>query len=73
MIDSSLTDGMVEYALYHVLRIHRAMDRYTDYQRERQWIVLPHKQSSDICVGVMGIGELGSSVAISLQRLGYRV
>lgn len=73
MIDAQLTAGMVEYVLYHVLRIHRNMDRYIKQKREGTWGVLPYKPASEICVGVMGMGELGSAVSTSLSALGYRV
>ena len=73
MIDAQLTSGMVEYVFYHVLRIHRNMDSYMQQQHERNWTALPYKPSSEVCVGVMGMGELGSAVANHLSDLGYRV
>ena len=73
MIDADLTAGMVEYVLYHVLRIHRNMDSYIEQNLKRQWVVLPHKPANELCVGIMGVGELGSAVATSLHTLGYHV
>jgi glyoxylate/hydroxypyruvate reductase A len=73
MIDVDLTAGMVEYILYHVLRIHRNMDSYFEQNLKRQWAVLPYKPANELCVGIMGVGELGSAVASSLHTLGYQV
>lgn len=71
--DQMLTDGMVEYVVYSVLRIHRRMPEYEDMQREKHWGWLEQTAAADCRVGIMGLGQLGSACARALQSLGYRV
>ena len=73
MIDPSLTKGVIEYVLYHILRIQRRMDDYTKLKLKKHWKRLDHQQSFEICVGIMGVGEIGAAVALNLVSLGYKV
>jgi len=73
MIEPNLTSGMVEYVLYHVLRVHRQMDVYRLQAERQEWASLPQTAACNYCIGVMGLGILGSAVAKTLSYLGYRV
>lgn len=73
MVDQSLTAQMSEYAIYHVLRYHRNMHLYEDFQRERRWEQLPLHRVRDRRVGMLGIGVLGQDVGRKLQALGFDV
>jgi glyoxylate/hydroxypyruvate reductase A len=67
-----LTTRVTEYVVLHALMHHRHQRRYDAQQRERQW--RPHDQpaASDVSVGVMGLGVIGSNVAVVLSRLGFK-
>jgi glyoxylate/hydroxypyruvate reductase A len=73
LVDTSLTEGMVEYAIYGVLRHHRQMRLYESFQRAGEWKPLPAPDTRTCRVGVAGVGEIGGAVARALQGLGFAV
>jgi glyoxylate/hydroxypyruvate reductase A len=73
VIDADVTMRMTEYVTLHVLMHHRKQRLYDAQQRVRMWHELEQPAASDVAVGVMGLGVLGSSAAFMLHRLGFRV
>ena len=73
MVEDSLTAGMVEYVVYHVLRFHREMQGYERDQRDRIWNPRLQQSARDRTVGILGLGVLGSAAAAVLQALQFRV
>jgi glyoxylate/hydroxypyruvate reductase A len=73
VVDPDLTIRMTEYVVLHVLMQHRQQRRYDAQQRVRMWHELVQPAASDVSVGVMGLGALGSNAAFVLHRLGFRV
>ena len=73
LVDPALTEGMVEYVLYQVLRHHRGMDQYEARQQRATWAVHEQVRSGDRGIGVLGLGELGSACARALAGLGFAV
>lgn len=73
MVDPALTEGMVEYVLYHVLRRHRRMHEYERQQSAREWTVHEQVRPGDRRVGILGMGQLGSACARALAALGFDV
>jgi glyoxylate/hydroxypyruvate reductase A len=73
MVDPSLTAGMTEYVLLHVLRYHRRMPEFEALQRRAQWAELENPPARERRVGILGLGVLGSDAAIKLARLGFQV
>jgi glyoxylate/hydroxypyruvate reductase A len=73
IVDPDLTSRMVEYVLLHVLMVHRRQRLYDAQQRARIWCDHDQRPASDITVGVMGLGRLGSAAASALARIGFRV
>ncbi|MBB2157387.1 glyoxylate/hydroxypyruvate reductase A [Gluconacetobacter diazotrophicus] len=71
MIESGLTDGMVDYVRFSVLALHRGMLRYVAQQREQVWKAHPYVPASALTVGVMGLGQLGLPVVEAVRALGY--
>lgn len=73
MVNSELTEGMVEYVTGHVLRHHLGMDTHLTGQ-DGIW-------RNDTCpplarertVAVLGLGELGAAAARALAALNFRV
>jgi len=73
IVDPDLTSRMVEYVLLHVLMVHRRQRLYDAQQRVRTWRDHDQAPASDITVGVMGLGRLGSAAAAALKHIGFRV
>lgn len=73
MVDPALTEGMVEYVLYQVLRHHRHMPAYERQQRDREWIVHDQRRPGERRIGILGLGQLGSACARALHALGFDV
>lgn len=73
MVDPSLTQGMIEYVLGHVLRYHLGMDAHILGQDGtwRNETIPP--LARDRRVGILGLGALGSEVAQALVDLGFQV
>jgi glyoxylate/hydroxypyruvate reductase A len=73
IVDPDLTSRMVEYVLLHVLMVHRRQRLYDAQQLARIWRDHDQAPASDITVGVMGLGRLGSAAASALKQIGFRV
>jgi glyoxylate/hydroxypyruvate reductase A len=73
VVDSDLTMRMTEYVVLHVLMYHRRQRLYDAQQRERLWREHDQPAANEVCVGVMGLGVLGTSAAWMLHRIGFKV
>ncbi|HEX8595752.1 MAG TPA: glyoxylate/hydroxypyruvate reductase A [Pseudomonas sp.] len=71
MLDPGITQGIIEYACFAVLSLHRDIALYLDQQRQHQWQARPLVPASQRRVGVMGLGNLGVAVLNSLQPFGF--
>lgn len=73
IVDSDLTMRMTEYVVLHVLMYHRRQRLYDAQQRERLWREHSQPAASEVLVGIMGLGVLGTSAAWMLHRIGFQV
>jgi len=73
MVDPALTEGMVEYVVYQVLRHHRGMPVYEDQQARAQWLAHDQARPGERGIGILGLGQLGSACGSALAHLGFRV
>jgi glyoxylate/hydroxypyruvate reductase A len=73
IVDPDLTMRMTEYVVLHVLMYHRRQRLYDAQQRERRWLEHSQPVASEVVVGIMGLGVLGTSAAQMLQRIGFKV
>lgn len=64
---------MTGWVLYHVLRHHRRFEEYVVNQRSKTWEHLKYLPPERTRIGIMGMGNLGTSVARALCGLMYRV
>jgi glyoxylate/hydroxypyruvate reductase A len=73
MVDTGLTQGMVEWVTGHVLRHHLDLDKYIKVQdgvwRNNTYPPL----ASDRNLTILGLGELGLSCAKTLSDLNFKV
>jgi glyoxylate/hydroxypyruvate reductase len=68
-----LSMRVTEYVVLHTLRYHRRQPLYDAQQRERVWKEHPQSAASEVSVGVMGLGVIGSEAARVLARIGFKV
>lgn len=73
IVDPDITMRMTEYVTLHVLMHHRRQRLYDMQQRVRIWLDQEQPPASDVAVGVMGLGVLGASAVIMLNKLGFKV
>lgn len=73
MVDPAMNQAMAETALWAVLSLHRDFFRYAQQQRQRQWHVLPQRRADELSLLVLGLGQMGRTVAQRLQQQAYRV
>jgi glyoxylate/hydroxypyruvate reductase A len=74
VVDPDLTNRMSEYVVLHALSILRQTRRYREQQGALQWIDDDWQPAaSDVRVGVMGLGVLGSDAAQKLKLIGFDV
>jgi glyoxylate/hydroxypyruvate reductase A len=73
LADAGMSEQMLQYVLYGVLRFHRDFDRYEIDQAEVRWAPRPVRRASETRVGILGLGALGGEAARALGRLGFAV
>lgn len=71
--DPDLSMRVTEYVVLHALRYHRRQPLYDEQQRARIWKVHDQPAASEVNVGVMGLGVIGSEAARVLARIGFSV
>jgi glyoxylate/hydroxypyruvate reductase A len=70
---ADLTTRVTEYVVLHVLMHHRRQRLYDAQQRDRLWRVHDQPAASEVSVGVLGLGAIGSNASDVLARLGFKV
>jgi glyoxylate/hydroxypyruvate reductase A len=73
MVDPGLTAAIADYAHFAVLRAHRGFDDHARAQVAGRWAFATPKLAGEVTVAVLGLGELGRTVARRLSAHGYRV
>lgn len=69
--DAGMTEQMVEYACYAVLRCYREADAYAEQQRVGLWRQRRRIDKRSFGVGILGLGVMGAAVAQALARFGF--
>src|SRR3954452_10772264 len=73
LVDPELARTMSEAVLAWTYYLQRDMPAYAAQQHERVWRQLSYRRPSDITVGLIGLGALGSASARRLTDAGFRV
>lgn len=73
MVETNLTLGMAEYVVYQILRHHRFMPRYEQFQREGHWEEILQVPANRRNVGILGMGVLGTACAQALMPFGFNL
>ena len=72
MVEPGLTEGMTDYVVAHVMRLHMDLDRRLAGPEDR-WMDWFPPLARHRRVGVLGLGELGSDAARALAALRFDV
>jgi glyoxylate/hydroxypyruvate reductase len=70
---ADLSMRVTEYVVLHTLRYHRRQPLYEAQQRQRLWKEHAQPVASEVAVGVMGLGVIGTEAARVLARIGFKV
>ncbi len=73
MVDPAMTAAMAETALWAVLALQRGFFTYAAQQRAGLWRPHAQRRAQDLCVTVLGQGEMGRAVSAVLARQGHAV
>jgi glyoxylate/hydroxypyruvate reductase A len=73
LIDPGMVAAMGETAIAWVLDWHRHFWCYRKFQQDKLWKRRRQFLASDRTIGILGLGELGSTVAAKLRAMGFHV
>ncbi len=73
MVDPAMNVAMAETALWATLSLQRDCFRYAQQQQARRWQAWPQRRADEWRVGVLGLGEMGLTVASRLHANGFDV
>jgi glyoxylate/hydroxypyruvate reductase A len=71
--DAGMAEALAEYVLTAVLRVYRGFDRYAEAQGAALWRPLPLADKRAVTIGVLGLGAIGSAIALRLRDSGFAV
>ena len=71
MITPGIASMMRDYVTLGVLALHRDLPRYAAQQRQSIWQSSPVQLAHNVKVGVMGLGQLGTTALRALVPFGY--
>ncbi|WP_374313112.1 2-hydroxyacid dehydrogenase [Dongia sp.] len=71
MVDRGLTGSMTEFVVYQVLDEWRRGPELRAAQREARWLETMPRRAEDCHVGLLGLGTLGTDIAVKLAGLGF--
>jgi len=73
LIDPGMVAAMGETVIAYVLDWHRHFYCYRDFQDRKTWKRRRQYLASDRGVGILGLGELGGTIAAKLRAMGFNV
>lgn len=69
--DPEMGRMMASFVLFSVLRHARDIPHFEIAQRDRHWCYRHPRRASEICVAILGLGELGQLAAMEIARQGF--
>lgn len=73
VVDPVLASDMSEFVIGAIMAHLKNFNIYKAEQLRNQWNPKPYKRINQVRVGIMGMGELGTTLAIDLMAMGFRV
>ncbi len=71
MVEVGLTQGMIDYVIAHVMRIHLNLDRFI-LAEAGEWDDTPPSLTTAQVVGFLGLGTLGMICAERVANIGFQ-
>ncbi|KOC68674.1 Glyoxylate/hydroxypyruvate reductase A [Habropoda laboriosa] len=75
--DKAFGLAMSEYVIAHIFNFERAQRQQYDNQKNNQWLtdgkISNHRLICDLSVGILGLGNIGKSIAQKLKTFGASV
>jgi glyoxylate/hydroxypyruvate reductase A len=71
--DGAMAIQMAEYVTYGALHYFRQFDLYRQQAAAGRWLALPPRDKSQFKIGILGLGVLGSRIAIALHHFDFQV
>jgi glyoxylate/hydroxypyruvate reductase len=73
LIDPGMVAAMGETAIAYVLDWHRHFWCYRKFQEQKVWKRRRQYLASDRTIGILGLGELGGTIALKLRAMDFNV
>jgi len=73
MVEPSLTAGVAEYIVLHVMRHHKDQLRFAEQQKAKVWEEYFAPPAWTRRVGILGLGVLGGTAAGMLKGIGFQL
>ena len=73
LVDDVSVRDMSHYALHWVLHFQRNFHLYAEQHRAGIWQRHPYRDVSEYCIGVLGLGGMGTPIARMFANLGFDV
>jgi glyoxylate/hydroxypyruvate reductase A len=73
-VDPTLMHEMAQFVTMHVLIAHRGQRFFDTMQRQSKWQQrMLTKPSRDTSIGILGLGDIGATIAASLQGFDFKL
>lgn len=73
MVESGVTAMVRDYVVMAVLALHRGLPAFLEQQRQKIWRTRDFVWADQRRVGILGLGQLGSTVAEALRPFGFQI
>lgn len=73
MVESGVTTMVRDYVVMSVLALHRDLPAFLEQQRAQVWKTRDFVWADQRHVGILGLGQLGATVAESLRPFGFQL
>ncbi|MFT5943022.1 MAG: glyoxylate/hydroxypyruvate reductase A [Sediminicola sp.] len=73
VVDPMLANDMSEFVIACIFSYLKNLPFYGQQELQQRWTRMKYLQKKDVTIGVLGLGELGSTLAMDLQNMGFQV
>ncbi len=73
IIDHQLSKDMFEFILAGVMSHLKKLPEYQLDEKQKSWNQKPYRRIDNTSIGILGLGKIGTHVALKLERLGFKV
>ncbi|MEB8329140.1 glyoxylate/hydroxypyruvate reductase A [Flavobacteriaceae bacterium KMM 6897] len=73
VVDPMLASDMSEFVVASIFAHLKNLSFYGRQELQKSWTRIEYLRKKDVTIGIMGLGELGRTLAKDLQHLGFQV